>query len=66
MCYIYSVMGQREEWKQCNPFPCYWVSDLGRVKHIYKNGNEKYLNPCTHYKGHKWIDLVRKPKREKD
>ena len=58
-------MAQHEEWKQYKYFPCYWVSDLGRVKRIYKNGNEKYLNPCTNAKGYKWIDLVRQPKRTK-
>ena len=58
-------MDPHEEWRQHKPFPCYWVSNLGRVKRIYKNGNEKYLNPCTNYKGYKWIDLVRRPKRER-
>ena len=58
-------MEQREEWKQYDPFPCYWVSDLGRVTRIYKNRSENYLNPCTHNKGYKWIDLIRKPKKEK-
>ena len=51
-------MDQTEEWKQYTPYPCYWVSSLGRVKRIYKNGNEKYLQPCISYKGYHKIDLV--------
>jgi len=56
-------MDQTEEWKQYEPVPCYWVSNLGRVKRLYKNGNEKHLKPCVSYKGYLWIDLVRLPKR---
>ena len=56
-------MDQHEEWRQYKPYPCYWVSNFGRVKRIYKNGNEKYLQPCISQKGYKWIDIVRQPTR---
>ena len=52
-----------EEWKQYEPYPSYWVSDLGYVKRIYKNGKERILKPCVSTKGYKWIDLIRLPKR---
>ena len=52
-----------EEWKQYELYPCYWVSNHGRVKRLYKNANEKYLKPCVAHKGYLWIDLVRAPKR---
>lgn len=32
-----------EQWKQHDEN--YWVSDLGRVKRVYKNGKEYYLKP---------------------
>ena len=51
-----------EEWKQCQPYHSYWVSTLGNVKRIYKNGNEKILKPVNN-KGYDKIDLIRKPKR---
>ena len=58
-------MEQHEEWKQYEPFPCYWVSDLGRVKRMYKNGIENYLNlgadKTTGYI-YIYISLARKPK----
>ena len=53
---------QQEEWKQYNSTP-YYVSNQGRVKRPYKNGDEKYLNPCVNKKRYLWIDLVRKPPR---
>ena len=35
-------MENPERWKQYDKD--YWVSDLGRVKRVYKNGNVKYLS----------------------
>ena len=32
-----------DEWKQCQPYPSYWVSNLGHVKRIYK----RYERTCT-------------------
>ena len=52
-----------EEWKQYQPYPSYWVSDLGNVKRIYKNGKERILKPCITAKGYKKIDIIRKPTR---
>ena len=52
-----------EVWKQYDPYPSYWVSNLGNVKRIYKNGNERILKPSITYKGYHIIDLTRKPKR---
>ena len=51
-----------EEWKQYQPYPSYWVSNLGNVKRIYKNGNEQILKPVIS-RGYGTIDLTRKPKR---
>ena len=51
-----------EEWKQYQPYHSYWVSTLGNVKRVYKNGNEKILKPVNN-KGYDKIDLIRKPKR---
>ena len=52
-----------EEWKQYQPYPSYWVSNLGNVKRIYKNGKVHILKPNITYKGYKKIDLIRTPKR---
>lgn len=52
-----------EEWEQCNGFPCYWVSNFGEVKRLYKNGDEKFLKPWVKQDGYLCIDLVRRPKR---
>ena len=35
-------MENPERWKQYDKD--YWVSDLGRVKRVYKNGNVNYLS----------------------
>ena len=51
-----------EEWKHYQPYPSYWVSTLGTVKRIYKNGNELIIKPVNN-KGYDKIDLTRKPKR---
>jgi hypothetical protein len=62
--YIQYTMEQNsEEWRQYEPYPCYWVSNLGRIKRLYKNGNEKYLKPCVTKAGYLWIDLIRRPPR---
>ena len=41
-----------EEWKQYQPFASYWISTLGDVKRIYKNGKEHILKPTTNHKGY--------------
>ena len=51
-----------DEWKQYQSYPSYWVSNLGNVKRIYKNGNEQILKPVIS-RGYGTIDLTRKPKR---
>ena len=56
---------EEEQWRQYEPLPCYWVSNLGRIKRLYKNGNEKYLCPWTSTKGYKCIDVAQKPKQVK-
>ena len=45
-----------EIWKQYEPYPSYWVSDLGNAKRIYENGKERILKPCIKQKGYKGID----------
>lgn len=57
-------MDQTEEWRQYKDTH-YWVSNHGRVRRTYKNGNEKYLKPCVKNGGYLWIDIVRKPTRIK-
>ena len=52
-----------EEWKQYQPYPSYWVSTLGNVKRIYKNGREHIFKPSINHKGYGKIDSIRKPKR---
>ena len=52
-----------DAWKQYEPYPSYWVSNLGNVKRIYKNGKERILKPTITYKGYKRIDLIRLPIR---
>ena len=52
-----------EEWKQYQPCPSYWVSNLGNVKRIYKNSKEHVLKPTITYKGYATIDLIRRPMR---
>ena len=44
-------MTANEDWKQYKD-TYYWVSNYGKVKHVYKNGNEKYLKPCSCVSGH--------------
>lgn len=41
-------MEQPEQWKE-SKYKDYWVSDLGRVKHVYKN-SEHILTPVVHSK----------------
>ena len=33
-----------EEWKQYQPYPSYWASNLGNVKRIYKKNSKQ---TCT-------------------
>ena len=55
-------MDLNEEWRQYNDTP-YWVSSQGKIKRVYKSGNEKMLKPCVTYKGYLWVDIIRNPKR---
>ena len=49
-----------EKWKQYQPYPSYWVSNLGNVKRTYKNGNEKIFKPTINHKGYGTNDLTKK------
>ena len=39
----------------------YFFSNFGRVKHVYKNGNERLLKPFTHHSGVIVIKIHCKP-----
>jgi hypothetical protein len=38
---VHCELCEAEIWKQHKEFPYYWISNLGRVKSITKNGNER-------------------------
>ena len=61
--YVLITITMGEEWKQYQPYPCYWVSFLGNVKLICKNMKEHVLTPTVNYKGYAKIDLIRRPRR---
>ena len=57
-------MDQMEEWRYYKDTP-YQISNLGRVKREYKNGNVSYVKGNVNYKGYLWIDTVRRPVRNR-
>ena len=47
--HYYTMEQNIEEWRQYDSFPCYWVSNHGKVKRIYTNGNEIFLGEMTNF-----------------
>ena len=61
--HIQQTMDQHEEWRHYKDTH-YWVSNQGKLKHVYKKCNERFLKPCVLTdKGYLWIDLIRTPTR---
>ena len=58
-------MNKIEEWKPVKNFEgLYEVSNLGRIKSLYKNGKEKILKPMKHRDGYLVVNLYKNGKRK--
>lgn len=44
---VKAVQGAHEKWRPIVFAPEYWISERGRIKHVYKNGKEYLLSPYT-------------------
>ena len=54
---------ENEDWVQYGEYPNYWVSSLGRVKRICKNGKVNIIGGSVSRKGYILVALSRRPVR---